>query len=57
MKLTKEQKRDIQALAARSDEDIDFSDAAPIFDWCNAEVGKFYRPTKNSRAKQQKRKS
>jgi uncharacterized protein (DUF4415 family) len=45
-KLTKEQKRDIQALAAKRDEDIDFSDAPPILDWSGAEIGKFYRPAK-----------
>jgi uncharacterized protein (DUF4415 family) len=45
-KLTKEQKRDIQALVAKRDEDIDFSDAPPILDWSGAEIGKFYRPAK-----------
>jgi|ERR1700674_5268300 uncharacterized protein (DUF4415 family) len=45
-KLTKEQKRDIQAIAAKRDEDIDFSDAPAVLDWSAAEVGKFYRPTK-----------
>jgi uncharacterized protein (DUF4415 family) len=45
-KLTKEQKRDIQAIAAKRDEDIDFSDASPILDWSRAEIGKFYRPKK-----------
>ncbi len=45
-KLTKEQKRDIRAIAAKRDEDIDFSDAPPVFDWSGAEIGKFYRPAK-----------
>src|SRR6267378_3298323 len=45
-KLTKEQKRDIRAIAAKRDEDIDFSDAPAVFDWSGAEIGKFYRPTK-----------
>ena len=46
-KLTKEQKRDIRAIAAkRDDEDIDFSDAPAVVDWSGAEIGKFYRPTK-----------
>jgi len=45
-KLTKEQKRDIKAIAAKSDEDIDFSDAPPVLDWSEAKMGKFYRPTK-----------
>lgn len=45
-KLTKEQKRDIRAIAAKRDEDIDFSDAPAVIDWSGAEIGKFYRPTK-----------
>jgi uncharacterized protein (DUF4415 family) len=45
-KLTKEQKRDIRAIAAKRGEDIDYSDAAPVLDWNGAEVGKFYRPKK-----------
>jgi hypothetical protein len=46
-KLTKEQKRDIRALAAKRDEDIDFSDVPLVLDWSGAEIGKFYRPKKN----------
>jgi uncharacterized protein (DUF4415 family) len=45
-KLTKEQKRDIAALATKRDEDIDFSDVAPVVDWSGAEIGKFFRPAK-----------
>jgi uncharacterized protein (DUF4415 family) len=45
-KLTKEQKRDIRAVAAKRDEDIDFSDAPAVVDWSGAESGKFCRPTK-----------
>ena len=45
-KLTKEQKRDIRAIAAKRDEDIDFSAAPAVVDWSGAEIGKFYRPTK-----------
>src|SRR5256886_3773296 len=45
-KLTKEQKRDIRAIAAKRDQDIDFSDVPPILDWSGAEIGKFYRPKK-----------
>jgi uncharacterized protein (DUF4415 family) len=45
-KLTKQQKRDIQAVGKKRDEDIDFSDAPPVLDWSGAEIGKFYRPTK-----------
>ena len=45
-KLTKEQKRDIRAIATKKDRDIDFSDAPPVLDWSGAEIGKFYRPVK-----------
>ncbi len=45
-KLTKEQKRDIRAIASKKDEDIDFSDAPVVLDWSGAEIGKFYRPKK-----------
>jgi uncharacterized protein (DUF4415 family) len=45
-KLTKEQERDIRAIAAKRDEDIDFSDAPPVLDWSGGEIGKFYRPGK-----------
>jgi uncharacterized protein (DUF4415 family) len=45
-KLTKEQKRDIRAMAAKKDRDIDFSDAPAVVDWRGAEIGKFYRPVK-----------
>jgi len=45
-KLTKEQKRDIQAIAGKRDEDIDFSEVPPVLDWTEAEIGKFYRPKK-----------
>jgi uncharacterized protein (DUF4415 family) len=47
-KLSKEQKRDIAAIAARKDEDIDFSDIPLVLDWSGAEVGKFYRPSKKA---------
>jgi uncharacterized protein (DUF4415 family) len=45
-KLTKEQKRDIAAIAAKVDAEIDFSDIAPVAHWNAAEMGKFYRPAK-----------
>jgi uncharacterized protein (DUF4415 family) len=45
-KRTKEQKRDIRAIAAKRDDDIDFSDAPAVFDWSGAATGEFYRPTK-----------
>ena len=45
-KLPKEQKRDIAAIAAKKDADIDFSDVPAVVDWSGAEIGKFYRPRK-----------
>ena len=45
-RLTREQERDIRAIAVKRDEDIDFSDAPPVLDWSGAEIGKFYRPRK-----------
>ncbi len=45
-KLSKDQKRDIAAIAAMKDQDIDFSDAPPVLDWSKAEIGKFYKPAK-----------
>src|SRR5271169_3452514 len=45
-RLTRGQERDIRAIAAMRDEDIDFSDAPPVLDWSGAEIGKFYRPRK-----------
>ena len=45
-KPTKEQRRDIAAIAAKTDADIDFSDIPLRRDWSGAEIGKFYRPIK-----------
>jgi uncharacterized protein (DUF4415 family) len=45
-KLTREQKQDIAAIAAKKDGDIDFSDIPAVVDWSGAEIGKFYRPSK-----------
>ena len=47
-KLTKDQRRDIAALVAKGDKDIDFSDMPQILDWSKAEIGKFYRPRKKA---------
>src|SRR5437879_6466172 len=47
-KLSKAQKRDIAALAAKGDADIDFSDIPLKLDWSKAEVGRFYRPPKKA---------
>jgi len=43
-KLTTDQKRDLAALVAKKDEEIDFSDVPAVLDWSQAEIGKFYRP-------------
>ena len=45
-KLSKEQKRDVAAIAAKGDSDIDFSDIPAVVDWSRAEIGKFHRPPK-----------
>jgi len=45
-KLTQNQKRDIAAIAAKKDEDIDLSDMPERLDWSGAVVGMFYRPPK-----------
>ncbi len=45
-KLTRQQKEEIAAIAAKKDSDIDFSDIPEVLDWSDAEIGKFYRPPK-----------
>ncbi len=45
-KLTRKQQKEIAAVAAKKDRDIDFSDIPEVVDWSGAEVGKFYRPAK-----------
>jgi uncharacterized protein (DUF4415 family) len=45
-KLTREQQRDIRAISAKKDHEIDFSDTPPVLDWSGAEIGKFHRPAK-----------
>lgn len=42
-KLTREQKREIAAVAAKKDADIDPSDMPEVLDWSDGEIGKFYR--------------
>jgi uncharacterized protein (DUF4415 family) len=39
-------KRDIAAIAAKTDATIDFSEMPEVIDWAGAEVGRFYRPAK-----------
>ncbi len=45
-KLAAAQKRDIATIAAKTNATIDFSDMPEVSDWSDAEVGRFYRPTK-----------
>jgi uncharacterized protein (DUF4415 family) len=47
-KLSREQRRDITAIAAKKDENIDLSEMPEVADWSGAEIGKFYRPPKRS---------
>ena len=47
-KLSKKLKRDIAAVAAMKDEEIDSSDTPLVLDWSTADVGKFYRPPKKA---------
>ncbi len=46
--LTKEQMAEIKVLQEMPDEEIDYSDIPPVTDWSNAEVGRFYRPVKET---------
>jgi uncharacterized protein (DUF4415 family) len=45
-RLSKEQRKDIAALAAMKESEIDLSDIPEVLDWSGAEIGKFYRPKK-----------
>jgi uncharacterized protein (DUF4415 family) len=47
-KPSKKQTKELAALAALRDDQIDFSDAPEVRDWSRAVVGKFYRPIKKS---------
>ena len=47
LKLSEESLREIEALAAMSDEDIDTSDIPEIFDWTGAIRGLRYKPVKH----------
>ena len=44
--MTDQQKAELAALAAMSDDEIDTSDIPEITDWSNAKRGVFYRMTK-----------
>lgn len=39
---------EIKVLQEMPDEEIDYSDIPPVTDWSNAEVGRFYRPVKET---------
>jgi len=45
-KFTKEQRRQIAAVAAKKDTDIDLTDMPEVVDWSGTEIGCFYRPKK-----------
>lgn len=45
-KLTERQKREIAAIAAKKDAEIDLSEMSEVVDWSGAEMGRFYRPAK-----------
>ena len=45
-RLTERQKREIAAIAAKKDAEIDLSEMPEVVDWSGAEMGKFYRPAK-----------
>lgn len=45
-KLTAAQRRDIAAIAAKTDAEIDLSGMPEVLDWSGAEIGRFYRPAK-----------
>jgi uncharacterized protein (DUF4415 family) len=47
-KVTRKQKKELAAVAALRDAQIDFSDAPEVREWSRAVVGKFYRPIKKS---------
>ena len=45
-KLTREQQRQIAAIAEKKDAAIDLTEIPEVTDWSAAEMGKFYRPPK-----------
>ncbi len=47
-RVTRRQKKELAAVAALRDAQIDFSDAPEVREWSRAVVGKFYRPIKKS---------
>ena len=47
-KASKKQAKELAALAALRDEEIDLTDLPEVLDWSGAVVGKYYRPIKKS---------
>jgi uncharacterized protein (DUF4415 family) len=47
-KASKKQTKELAALAALRDEEIDLTDLPEVLDWSGAVVGKYYRPIKKS---------
>jgi len=47
-KVFKKNSKDLAALAALRDEEIDLTDLPEVLDWSGAVVGKYYRPIKKS---------
>ncbi len=47
-KPSKKLKKELRALAALRDGQIDFSDIPEVRDWSRAVIGKYYRPIKKS---------
>ena len=47
-KASKKQAKELTALAALRDEEIDLTDLPEVLDWSGAVVGKYYRPIKKS---------
>jgi uncharacterized protein (DUF4415 family) len=45
-KLNRKQKKQIAAISAKKDADIDLTDMPEVLDWSKAEIGKLYRPPK-----------
>lgn len=46
MRTARQRAAELKRLAAKRDEDIDFSDVPEQVDWSGASVGRFYRPVK-----------
>ena len=47
-RVSKKQARELAALAAQREEDIDLADLPEVLDWSGAVVGKYYKPIKKS---------